>query len=86
MALENDTGRMQRRLSMLVGAVEKVGFIPAGIALYYAALQASVVPPHVEYRLTPLGEEISHRVRVLADWIEVNLEEILEAGEPGEQA
>lgn len=40
-ALESDTGRMQKRLGMLVGAVEKVGFIPAGATLYYAALQAS---------------------------------------------
>jgi DNA-binding HxlR family transcriptional regulator len=38
-----------------------------------------VVPPHVEYRLTPLGEEIGERVEALADWIEVKLPEILAA-------
>jgi DNA-binding HxlR family transcriptional regulator len=38
-----------------------------------------VVPPHVEYRLTPLGEEIGGKVEALADWIEVNLPEILAA-------
>ena len=32
-----------------------------------------VVPPHVEYSLTPLGREAARKVRVLADWIEVNL-------------
>ncbi len=32
-----------------------------------------VVPPHVEYRLTPLGVEAAEKVRGLADWIEVNL-------------
>ena len=38
-----------------------------------------VVPPHVEYRLTPLGEEIGRKVEALADWIEVKLPEILAA-------
>lgn len=38
-----------------------------------------VVPPHVEYRLTPLGEEIGQKVEALADWIEVKLPEILAA-------
>jgi len=36
-----------------------------------------VVPPHVEYRLTPLGEEVGEKVEALADWIEVKLPEIL---------
>lgn len=38
-----------------------------------------VVPPHVEYRLTPLGEEVGRKVEALADWIEVKLPEILAA-------
>lgn len=36
-----------------------------------------VVPPHVEYSLTPLGHEVATRVRSLADWIEDNTEEIV---------
>jgi DNA-binding HxlR family transcriptional regulator len=32
-----------------------------------------VIPPHVEYSLTPLGEEVAEKVAALADWIEVNL-------------
>ena len=32
-----------------------------------------VVPPHVEYSLTPLGEDVSEKVAALADWIEINL-------------
>jgi len=32
-----------------------------------------VVPPHVEYSLTPFGEEAAVRVASLADWIEENL-------------
>jgi hypothetical protein len=33
-----------------------------------------VVPPHVEYDLTPPGREVSERVAVIADWIEVNVD------------
>ena len=29
-----------------------------------------VVPPHVEYRLTPLGQQASIHVLALADWLE----------------
>jgi DNA-binding HxlR family transcriptional regulator len=38
-----------------------------------------VVPPHVEYSLTPLGVEAAERVRVLADWIETSLPRIQQA-------
>lgn len=38
-----------------------------------------VVPPHVEYRLTPLGLEAAEKVRGLADWIESSLPRILRA-------
>ena len=38
-----------------------------------------VVPPHVEYTLTPLGEEVSVHVTALADWIESNLAKVIEA-------
>lgn len=36
-----------------------------------------VVPPHVEYSLTPLGDEIGKQVGSLADWIETNLPKIM---------
>ncbi|TMV87776.1 helix-turn-helix transcriptional regulator [Thioclava sp. BHET1] len=38
-----------------------------------------VVPPHVEYSLTPLGQDVAQHVRGLADWIEDNLHQILDA-------
>ena len=38
-----------------------------------------VVPPHVEYSLTPMGVEAAERVRGLADWIELNLSRIMTA-------
>jgi DNA-binding HxlR family transcriptional regulator len=37
-----------------------------------------VVPPHVEYSLTPLGREGAERVRQLADWIETNLPDVID--------
>lgn len=38
-----------------------------------------VVPPHVEYSLTPLGEEVAAHIGTLADWIESNLPRIMDA-------
>lgn len=37
-----------------------------------------VVPPHVEYSLTPLGQEAAKKVRVLVDWIEDSMPRIAE--------
>lgn len=47
-----------------------------------------VVPPHVDYDLTPLGLEVAARVKALADCLEGNLARIpsvqaAEAGDPG---
>jgi DNA-binding HxlR family transcriptional regulator len=36
-----------------------------------------VVPPHVEYSLTPMGIEVSEKVAALADWIEVNTPKVM---------
>lgn len=38
-----------------------------------------VVPPHVDYSLTPLGEEVAMKVRDLVVWLEGNLDQILKA-------
>jgi len=38
-----------------------------------------VVPPHVDYDLTPLGIEVARHVEQLVDWIEENLATILGA-------
>jgi DNA-binding HxlR family transcriptional regulator len=39
----------------------------------------AVVPPHVEYSLTPLGVEAARQVEAMADWIEGNLWRIMAA-------
>ena len=41
-----------------------------------------VVPPRVEYSLTPLGREVGEKVEILADWIEFNLPRIAKADSP----
>ena len=42
-----------------------------------------VVPPHVEYSLTPLGREAAAKVASLADWIEENVEHLRSKPPPG---
>jgi DNA-binding HxlR family transcriptional regulator len=41
-----------------------------------------VVPPHVDYDLTPLGREMAQQVAEMVDWIEGNLPRLL-AGREG---
>lgn len=36
-----------------------------------------VVPPHVDYTLTPLGVEAAEKVRILADWVEISLPKVI---------
>ena len=71
-------GVSERMLAQTLKALESDGFVrPQAF---------EVVPPHVEYSLTPLGLEVAERVRSLADWIEVNLPRILEHWTPEDRA
>jgi DNA-binding HxlR family transcriptional regulator len=40
-----------------------------------------VIPPRVDYSLTPLGTEAAHQVRALALWTEHRMDEVREARE-----
>lgn len=64
-------GVSEKMLAQTLQALESDGFV----------LRTSypVVPPHVEYSLTPLGTEVAARVEVLADWIEENIAPIMRA-------
>lgn len=64
-------GVSERMLAQTLQYLENDGFI---LRTAYP-----VVPPHVEYSLTPLGREVSERVRVLAGWIEDNIDIIVTA-------
>ena len=66
-------GISERMLAKTLQDLESDGFL--------ARHAYPVVPPHVEYRLTPLGQELLPHVLGLADWIEANIERILAASE-----
>ncbi|MDQ5892448.1 MAG: hypothetical protein QG613_1319 [Pseudomonadota bacterium] len=70
-------GVSERMLAQTLQWLESDGFV------LRTAYQ--VVPPHVEYSLTPLGKEVSVRVKELAIWVEGNLDDILAAQRSGEQ-
>ena len=61
-------GVSERMLAQTLQTLEADGFVKR------RALD--VVPPHVEYNLTPLGAEVAAHVRTLVTWIEGNLERI----------
>ncbi|ERM13174.1 winged helix-turn-helix transcriptional regulator [Pantoea ananatis] len=62
-------GVSERMLAQSLRYLEEDGFVQR--------IAHDVVPPHVEYRLTPLGREVGEQVVGLADWLEENLERIL---------
>ena len=64
-------GVSERMLSQTLHWLEQDGLV------HRQAFQ--VVPPHVEYSLTPLGQEAAEKVRDLADWIETSLPRIAES-------
>ncbi|UOA25671.1 helix-turn-helix domain-containing protein [Pseudosulfitobacter sp. DSM 107133] len=82
MALEDGTLRFSALRQQIGGVSERM------LAQTLQALTADgfvnrvsfdVVPPHVEYSLTPLGREVAEKVRGLADWIEVSMPRIAAA-------
>lgn len=64
-------GVSERMLAQTLQRLEADGFVKR--------TSYPVVPPHVEYELTPLGTEVAERVGSLADWIESNYERITAA-------
>ncbi len=66
-------GVSEKMLSQTLQSLERDGFVDR------KALP--VVPPHVEYRLTAMGEEVALQMDGLTTWIEDNLPRILAARE-----
>jgi DNA-binding HxlR family transcriptional regulator len=58
-------GISEKMLAQTLQWLEQDGFVQR--------IAHPVVPPHVEYRLTPLGEEVGRKVGALAKWIEGNM-------------
>ncbi|MBS0878271.1 MULTISPECIES: helix-turn-helix domain-containing protein [unclassified Tatumella] len=61
-------GVSERMLAQTLRNMEQDGFI--------TRKAYDVVPPHVEYWLTPLGHEAEQKVVGLADWLEDNVQRI----------
>ena len=62
-------GVSEKMLAQTLQKLEQDGFI--------RRVSYPVVPPHVEYSLTPLGDGIGRQVEALTDWIEINLPTII---------
>jgi len=83
-ALRNGTHRFSELRRKIGGVSEKMlaqsltALVQDGFVL---RVSYPVVPPFVEYSLTPMGKEIAEHVVTLADWIELNLPRVLEARE-----
>lgn len=59
----------EKMLAQTLQALEHDGFVTRHAL--------PIVPPHVEYSLTPLGKEVAERAQNLADWIEGNIQVVL---------
>ncbi|WP_426753648.1 winged helix-turn-helix transcriptional regulator [Myxococcus sp. Y35] len=64
-------GVSEKMLSQTLQALEQDGFVHREVH--------PVIPPHVDYSLTPMGEEVATRVEALAEWIEDSMPRIIEA-------
>jgi len=65
------TGVSERMLTLTLQRLEADGFV--------RRTAYPVIPPHVEYDLTPMGKEVTTRVAELADWVESNLASVMKA-------
>lgn len=70
-------GVSEKMLAQTLQYLERDGFV--------CRVSFPVVPPHVEYSLTPLGRDIGRKVESLADWIESNLPSIMSVQRTADQ-
>lgn len=67
------TGISQKMLTVTLRGLERDGYVHRRVY--------PTVPPRVEYRLTPLGEELQVPLRALGNWAEANYERVCAARE-----
>ncbi|MET4678757.1 winged helix-turn-helix transcriptional regulator [Stenotrophomonas rhizophila] len=75
-ALLDDTQRFSQLRKRIGGVSERMLSHTLGLLIQDGMVERrahDVLPPHVDYTLTPLGREAALKVRDLADWIELNL-------------
>ena len=64
-------GISEKMLAQTLRRLEEDGFV--------SRHSRAVVPPFVEYSLTPMGQEVAQHVATLADWIESNIPRIMDS-------
>lgn len=64
-------GVSEKMLAQTLQALEQDGFV--------LREAHPVIPPHVDYSLTPLGQEVAVHVEALTTWIEDNLPRVFDA-------
>lgn len=67
------SGVSEKMLSQNLQILESDGFINR--------VSYQVIPPHVEYSLTPIGEEAAEKMIGLVEWIEENFIRIYSASQ-----
>ena len=61
-------GVSEKMLAQTLHALEEDGFVLREVY--------PVIPPRVDYSLTPLGREVAQHVEALTDWIEENMSRV----------
>ncbi|MEU1076853.1 MULTISPECIES: helix-turn-helix domain-containing protein [unclassified Streptomyces] len=70
--LRRHVGRVsEKMLTQTLQTLERDGFVHRDAK--------PVIPPRVDYSLTPLGREAAERVRALAEWTGVRMEQVEQA-------
>ncbi|WP_425106716.1 winged helix-turn-helix transcriptional regulator [Ancylobacter sp.] len=72
------TGVSEKMLAQTLRRLEEDGFVERR--------SFPVVPPHVEYSLTPMGQELAEHLGTLTGWIESNVPRILQHRQMAEVA
>lgn len=63
------SGVSEKMLAQTLQTLEADGFVDR--------VAYPVVPPKVEYRLTPMGDAVAARLEGLADWVEIHIGDIV---------
>ncbi|HHK4245081.1 TPA: winged helix-turn-helix transcriptional regulator [Pseudomonas aeruginosa] len=65
------SGVSEKMLAQTLKRLEEDGFV--------LRVARPVIPPYVEYSLTPSGREVAAHVATLADWIELNIPRVMDS-------
>jgi DNA-binding HxlR family transcriptional regulator len=66
-------GVSEKMLAQTLQTLERDGFVHRDAK--------PVIPPHVNYSLTPMGQKVAEQVWTLTKWVETNLDDVFTARE-----